>query len=84
MDEVENIHQDGEVSHHEEDAIEKLKNAEWVSPPDQNESYENQNYSSKNRQRNVVHQNKGDSIHSGLTRNQRSVSQKAKKRNPQK
>lgn len=85
MEEVDNILKEDDGSHHEEEAIERLKNAEWVSPSKPNESFENQNYSGEgNRQRNIVHQKKGDIIHSDLARNQRSVSQKAKKRNQEK
>jgi hypothetical protein len=64
--------------------VEKLKNAEW-SPSKANESYENQDYSGEgNRQRSIVHQKKGENIHSGLNKNQRSISQKTQKRNTQK
>lgn len=75
------------TSRHEKEAIEKLKNAEWSPTNHQNqqEHYEAHEYSrEEGRQRSIVHQKKGDAVHTASTKNQRSISQKTQKRNTQK
>jgi len=56
----------------EQEAVEKLKNADWTSPEKGNESFENNNYQLENpRQRNIVHQKKGDAVQSRLSKSNR-------------
>lgn len=64
----------------EQEAIEKLKNADWNSPEKINESSDN-NYSMEGtRQRNIVHQKKGDGTNTAQSKSQRSATQKTQKR----
>lgn len=64
----------------EQEAVEKLKNADWNSPEKVNESSD-QNYSMEgSRQRNIVHQKKGEGAGTGQSKSKRAYSQRTNKR----
>lgn len=77
---------DDSLDENEKEAIEKLKNAEW-SPSHaskQHDGFESQAYPSEPGRKRIVHQKKGDTVHSNLNRNQRATSEKSKNRKVQK
>jgi hypothetical protein len=74
------------VDEHEKEAIEKLKNAEW-SPSHaskQHDGFDDKTYPAEPSRKRIVHQKKGDTVHSNLNRNQRATTEKNKNRNIQK